>query len=120
MKVYRRVATAMDYLFRGTRIKLVNGESACQCTKSARQYIENLFGQSTPDTMHGRKIDLLLKCTNNGNDIELSNNEFKRHRASPVCDLAQQCKNLQTNGAILAHIESIDHRYGHHCTVAVD
>lgn len=94
MKVYRRVATTMDYLFRGTRIKLVDGESASQCTKSARQYIENLFGQSTRDTMYGRKIDLLLKCTNNGNDIELSSNEFKRHRASPACDLAQQCKNL--------------------------
>ncbi|KAI9484685.1 hypothetical protein BDB00DRAFT_115501 [Zychaea mexicana] len=37
MTVYRRVASIMDYLFRSTGIKLVNGESISQCTKSARQ-----------------------------------------------------------------------------------
>ncbi|ORY98208.1 hypothetical protein BCR43DRAFT_264234 [Syncephalastrum racemosum] len=96
MTVYRRVATVMDYLFRSTDVKLMDGESASQCTKSARQYMENIFGGSIPDTAHGRKIDLILKRANNGGDIELSSNEFKRQRVSSTCALAQQCKNLRT------------------------
>ncbi|CEG77155.1 hypothetical protein RMATCC62417_11952 [Rhizopus microsporus] len=110
----------MDYFFRGTRIELVDGESASQCTKSARQSMENLFGKSTADTVHDRMIDLLLKYANNGNDIELSSNEFNRHRVSPACALAQQCKNVRTNGVIPAHIESINHQHGHHRTVVMD
>ncbi|ORY98206.1 hypothetical protein BCR43DRAFT_491025 [Syncephalastrum racemosum] len=120
MTVYRRVATVMDYLFRSTDVKLMDGESASQCTKSARQYMENVFGGSIPDTAHGRKIDLILKRANNGGDIELSSNEFKRQRVSSTCALAQQCKNLRTNGAILAHLEAIDNQHRHRHVVAMD
>ncbi|KAI9484684.1 hypothetical protein BDB00DRAFT_115527 [Zychaea mexicana] len=34
--------------------------------------------------------------------------------------LAQHCKNLRTNGAILAHNRVIDHQRGHHHIVAMD
>ncbi|KAF7724993.1 hypothetical protein EC973_000486 [Apophysomyces ossiformis] len=119
--VYRRVASVMDHLFRSTGIKLADGETASNCTKDARQFNEIIYDSSSQNTMHGRKIDLLLKQKNGGeHDIELSSNEFKRHCVTPNCAVIQQCKNLRINGAILGHMEALDQnrRCGH--TVAMD
>jgi hypothetical protein len=119
--VYRRVASIMDHLFRFTGIKLADGETASDCTKDARQFNEIIYDGSSQSTMHGRKIDLLLKQKNDGeHDIELSSNEFKRRCVTPNCAIIQQCKNLRVNGAILGHMESLDQdrRPGH--IVAMD
>jgi hypothetical protein len=107
--VYRRVASIMDHLFRFTGIKLADGETASDCTKDARQFNEIIYDGSSQSTMHGRKIDLLLKQKNDGeHDIELSSNEFKRHFVTANCAITQQRKNLRINGTIFVHMESLD------------
>jgi hypothetical protein len=59
--VCRHVASIMSHLFRFTGIKLADGETASDCTKDARQFNEIIYDSSSQSTMHGRKIDLLLK-----------------------------------------------------------
>ncbi|KAG0171675.1 hypothetical protein DFQ30_000634 [Apophysomyces sp. BC1015] len=59
--VYRRVASIMDHLFRSTGIKSADSETASDCTKDACQFNEIVYESNSQSTMHGRKIDLLLK-----------------------------------------------------------
>ncbi|CAO3702065.1 unnamed protein product [Rhizopus stolonifer] len=117
--VYRRVGAIMNHLFRFTDIKLADGETESNCTKVMRQYNEIMYNSGSQNTMHGRKIDPLMKQKSNGEpDIELSSNEFKRHGVTSHCAIVQQCKNLRINGSILGQMEALNRNHSH--TIAMD
>lgn len=56
---------------------------------------------------HAIKIDLLLKCKDAKITVEMSSNEWKRASVSMNTQLAQQCKNLVINKAILKNLDML-------------
>lgn len=106
MTSYRRFAYIFDILFRKTAIKCLDGEIASDTTKGVKLYNEAITNTTFTDT-RGKKIDLLVKY-GSSDGVELSSNEFKVARPSPLIALQQQCKNLRTNAAILNNLQALD------------
>ncbi|KAF7727453.1 hypothetical protein EC973_007522 [Apophysomyces ossiformis] len=105
---YRRFATIMDCLFRGTQVKCVDGEFTSDATKAIRMYNEAILNITSADAK-GKKIDLLIKYASS-QGVEISSNEFKAPHPTPSVALQQQCKNLRSNAAIFNYIRSLDPR----------
>ncbi|CAO3703337.1 unnamed protein product [Rhizopus stolonifer] len=106
-------------MFRDTRVKLADGETACDRSKHERQYNDIVFGGlSTDRELCGRKIDLLIRYGRNTKDLELSSIEFKKPSVTASTAIAQQCKNLRVNGAILNHLHRLNKKI--HSLLAMD
>ncbi|CAO3673796.1 unnamed protein product [Rhizopus stolonifer] len=116
---YRRFGGIMDHLFRGSDVRLADGETACKVTRSKKQYNGLVYDPSveTP-SIHGRKIDLLIKYGDD--DVEISSNEFKKYTVTPNLASSQQCKNLRVNGAILDSLQRLSPMKTIDGTVAMD
>ncbi|KAL9543251.1 hypothetical protein MBANPS3_008202 [Mucor bainieri] len=98
---YRRIATLFDYIFMYTDVKLADGETGSEATKSAITFNKIMFGPYDSSSTYPRKIDLLVKCENPV--IEICSNEFKRQSVSKAIIVSQQNKNMRINTAILHH-----------------
>ncbi|KAF1798146.1 hypothetical protein FB192DRAFT_1461955 [Mucor lusitanicus] len=47
--IYRHIASIFDFMFRDTRVKLADGETACDSSKNERQYNDIAFDASSTD-----------------------------------------------------------------------
>ncbi|EIE87247.1 hypothetical protein RO3G_11958 [Rhizopus delemar RA 99-880] len=96
----------MDNLFRGSSVRLTDGDIACQVTKLPKQYNNFVYDPSIESNVHGRKIDLLIKYGHD--DIVMSANKFKKHIVTSNIASSQQCKNLCVNETILAALQRLN------------
>ncbi|CAO3639146.1 unnamed protein product [Mucor hiemalis] len=112
--IYRRIATIFDFVFRDTRVKSVDGETARDRSKHKRLYNDIVFGASpTEHELCGQKIDFLIRCGKDSKDLELASIEFKKPSVTIFTAIAQQCKNLRVNSAILNHLNRLDEKIHH-------
>ncbi|KAI8080998.1 hypothetical protein BDF21DRAFT_339024, partial [Thamnidium elegans] len=102
---YRRFASLLDIIFKKTGIKLNVGETGSISTKLERGTNKAIFHAMDISPTYSRKIDLLLKCKGSKTTIEMSSNEWKRASVAKNIQLAQQCKNLRVNTAILKNLK---------------
>ncbi|KAI8099287.1 uncharacterized protein BX664DRAFT_255503 [Halteromyces radiatus] len=108
MTFYRRFATLLDILFKGTQIELADGETGCSSTRPAIEMNKAVFQAIDSGAAYCRKIDLLIKFDGTER-LELCSNEWKKSNVSANTVLKQQCKNLRINATILSTLIS---KYG--------
>ncbi|KAI7854394.1 hypothetical protein BDC45DRAFT_125313 [Circinella umbellata] len=104
---YRRFAMLLDYLFRNTGVIMKDGECVARTTQDALVVLQALSGQvesSSQCSTYGSKIDLIAKTYLDGEEYELSSNEWKCAGASNSILLLQQAKNMRTNASILSKL----------------
>ncbi|GAA5812670.1 hypothetical protein MFLAVUS_006127 [Mucor flavus] len=93
--LYRRFASIIDLLFKGSEIILFDGETDCQSSRIAIEENKCVFtGEDTFPT-YSRKIDLLLKYDEKKKDIDLCFNEWKRSKVTIDLKLKQQSRNMR-------------------------
>lgn len=80
---YRRFAELLDILFKGTDVKIADGETGSKSSKTAIEINKALFHTSDASSTYPRKIDLLLKL-NEPSTVELSPSEWKKSSVSYV------------------------------------
>ncbi|KAI8137719.1 hypothetical protein BJV82DRAFT_583385 [Fennellomyces sp. T-0311] len=105
--VYRRFATILDSLFRGTKVISQDGECVSQCAKDTvlmLQSISNSVSSASQLSKSGSKVDLLTIAILSNNRVEFASREWKRDELSEAIKLKQQAKNLRTNAAILSSL----------------
>ncbi|KAI9008799.1 hypothetical protein CLU79DRAFT_776383 [Phycomyces nitens] len=76
-------------------------------TKLERETNKAIFHAMDISPAYSRKIDLLLKCKDSKTTVEMSSNEWKRASVTKNIQLAQQCKNLRINTAILKSLKKL-------------
>ncbi|KAG1564140.1 hypothetical protein G6F50_011314 [Rhizopus delemar] len=101
---YRRLATLFDHIFKHTDIKLVDGETGCNATKTTIAFNKAMFNTHDMAPTYPRKIDLLLKCqhSNQKDLVDMCSNEFKKAAVSKSVVISQQAKNMRINASILS------------------
>ncbi|RCH84089.1 hypothetical protein CU098_003524 [Rhizopus stolonifer] len=105
---YRRFASLLDIIFKKkTGIKLNDGETGSISTKLERETNKAIFHATNISPTYSRKIDLLLKCKDAKTTIEMPSNEWKSASVAKNIQLAQQCKNLRVNTAILKNLKNL-------------
>ncbi|KAG0174681.1 hypothetical protein DFQ29_007405, partial [Apophysomyces sp. BC1021] len=103
---YRRAASLLDILFKGTDIMLTDGETASYSSKIALEMNKCLFNNVDASSTYPRKIDLLLEYDRK-EKVELSSNEWKKARVSANIALSQQIRNLKVNATIINKNQSV-------------
>ncbi|KAI9335226.1 hypothetical protein BD770DRAFT_422776 [Pilaira anomala] len=104
LTAYRHCAKLLDYLFCGTKLKILDGEPGCLAAKGKMIVNHSLFpfsGENVFSTCAIRKIDAIVVMNLNMERVELSTNEWKKSNASSDTVTKQQSKNLRTNLSIL-------------------
>jgi hypothetical protein len=112
---YRRFASILDPLLADTGVTLVDGETNLQSSKVAIAMNKAIFHTGDLSQAYGRKIDLILKCSNA--KVDISSNEWKRAKVSNSVKLHQQSKNLRLNASNLFNLNT---KFGVKFTIAMD
>ncbi|KAI9354498.1 hypothetical protein BD770DRAFT_134655 [Pilaira anomala] len=114
---FRRFASIMDVMFKGSEIILSDGETGCQSSRIAIETNKCVFASEDATTTYSRKIDLLLKYDEK-KPIELSSNEWKKSKVTNDLKLKQQSKNMRVNACIINNLQGA---YGEaHSVLALD
>ncbi|KAI7848442.1 hypothetical protein BDC45DRAFT_316986 [Circinella umbellata] len=113
---YRRFASLLDKMFMKTNVELFDGETGSNATKNEIENNKAIFFDTNTAPAYSRKIDLLVKCSEQKKYVEISSNEWKRSSCTTIVKTAQQSKNLRINAAILKNIK----QYGVFDTMSLD
>ncbi|KAG2219204.1 hypothetical protein INT45_013070, partial [Circinella minor] len=114
---YRRFASIMDVLFKGSEIILSDGETACQSPRIAIEANKCIFAGEDTSPTYSRKIDLLLKYDEK-KAIDLCSNEWKKSKVTNDLKIKQQSKNMRVNASIINNLQGT--YGGSHSVLALD
>ncbi|CAO3614642.1 unnamed protein product [Mucor hiemalis] len=114
---YRRFASILDVMFKGSEVILSDGETGCQSSRIAIEANKCVFAGEDISPTYSRKIDLLLKYDEK-KAIDLCSNEWKKCKVTNDIKLKQQSKNMRVNACIINNLRAT---YGEfHSVLALD
>ncbi|KAI8092096.1 hypothetical protein BDF21DRAFT_410937 [Thamnidium elegans] len=102
---YMRFASLLDVLFKGTDIRLSDGETGSSSSRIAIETNKCVFNGEDLSPTYAQKIDLILRYDDTEN-VELSSNEWKKTKITNQLKLKQQSKNLRVNACILNNLNA--------------
>ncbi|KAI7889193.1 uncharacterized protein EV154DRAFT_287404 [Mucor mucedo] len=107
---YRHFAKMLDYLFKGTQLKVLDGEPGSLAVKEDMISNQPLYPNTaesthTLSTSSIKKIDAIVYMKIRKTKVELSNDEWKKPLTSTATALKQQSKNLRSNLSILNSLQ---------------
>ncbi|KAI9265465.1 hypothetical protein EDC94DRAFT_669313 [Helicostylum pulchrum] len=114
---YRRFASIMDVMFKGSEVILSDGETGCQSSRIAIEANKCVFAGEDTSPTYSRKIDLLLKYDEK-KVIDLCSNERKKSKVTNDLKLKQQSKNMRVNACIINNLQGT--YGGSHSVLALD